>query len=60
MTFPATDVRLRDILLRFFTIGRSLHAALKDGRDRPANFRVQAQILAGVGARDAGDRAGLA
>ena len=60
MTFPTADMRLRDIALGFFTIGRDLNTALKACGERPANGRFQFKKLTGIGARNTGHRAGLA
>lgn len=48
-------MRFSYILLRFFTKRRELHTPLKYSRDRPANRGVQAQVLAGIGARNTWD-----
>ena len=60
MTFPATDMWLGYMLLRFFTKGCEFHTALKYSRDRSSNGSIQAQMLTRVGARNIRDTAGLA
>jgi len=60
VAFAAADVRLGDGAFVFLAPGRYLDAALKNGAERAANAGMQRQIWAGVGAGDAGNRAGFA
>ncbi len=57
MTFTAADLRLQNIALCLFTIRVDLHAALKNGGDGAYDLYFKFHVLAGVGARDLGDRA---
>ena len=60
MAFPTSDMRLRDVSFRFFTIGRDLHAALKRCAERSGNRRSQPEILTCIRTCNSGHRAGIA
>ena len=52
MTLAATDLRLRDGLMRFFAICADLHLLAKEFKQRPDNARFKLNELTGVGAFD--------
>jgi hypothetical protein len=60
MTFPTSDMRLRDVSFRFFTIGRDLHAALKRCTEGSEDCRFQPEILTCIRTGNSGHRAGFA
>jgi hypothetical protein len=60
VTFPASHMRLGNILPGFLAIRCHQHTPLEDRRNGPANGDIQLQMLTGIGAGNAWHRASLA